>query len=99
MHLLLQLIQQDQKFSDSRKSCWTDRKLSGKGFLIDLEVSGCAAKFLILAKVSSSLGGFQELWKFSGLSRKYFIRKKGCDICKQIGTKDILRNLRLCKQF
>ena len=34
LHLLLQLIQQDQKFPDSRKSCWTDRKLSGKGVLI-----------------------------------------------------------------
>ena len=58
MHLLLKLIQQDQKFPDSRKSCWTDRILTGKGFLIDWEVSGCVAKFLIMAKVSSSLGGF-----------------------------------------
>ena len=99
MHLLLQLIQQDQKFPDSRKSCWTDRKLSDKGFLIDWEVSGCAAKFLIMAKDSSSLGFFQKLWKFSGLSRKYFIRKKGWDSCKKIGTKNILQDSRLCKQF
>ena len=67
--------------------------------MIDWEVSGCAAKFLIMAKDSSGLGVFQKLWKFSGLSRKYFIRKKGWDRCKKIGTRNILQDSRLCKQF
>ena len=52
-----------------------------------------------MAKDSSGLGVFQKLWKFSGLSRKYFIRKKGWDRCKKIGTRNILQDSRLCKQF